>query len=205
MARTSTKQPEAFSVTLHKWLKGSRRKTLADLIDTFQEKAFAIIFLLMMALPALPLPTGGVTHVTELIAMLGALQLIAGRKIIWLPKRWLKKDVTKFFEGKAVRKLVGVIEWFEKWSRRRWAGLLANKLSLSLIGLVVLVYTMAAFAAPPFSGLDTLPALGVVIISLSLILEDAAVLALGLAVGAAGIGLEIAAGAELYKGLTHFF
>jgi hypothetical protein len=203
MARSS--QTEAFSTTLQKWLGSKRGKTLADLIDTFQEKSFAIIFLLMMALPALPLPTGGVTHVTELITMLGALQLVAGRTVIWLPQKWLKKDIGKFMKGKAVSKLTSVIKWFEKWSRRRGATVMANKVSLAFIGLVVFIFTLAAFGAPPFSGLDTLPALGVVVISLSLILEDAAILFLGIIIGLAGIGLEVTAGAELYKGLTHFF
>jgi hypothetical protein len=200
-----TKQPEAFSRTLEKWLKSRKKKTLGNLIQLFQEKAFAIIFLLMMALPALPLPTGGVTHVTELITMLGALQMIIGRKIIWLPGKWLKKDVGKILQGKAVTKLIGVIKWFEGWSRRRMAKLLINRLFLAGIGVVIFIYTLAAFAAPPFSGLDTLPALGVVVISLSLILEDALLTVLGIIIGIVGIGVELTAGAELYKGLTHFF
>jgi hypothetical protein len=199
-----TNQPEAFSRTLEKWLKSRKNKTLGGLIVLFQEKAFAIIFLLMMALPALPLPTGGVTHVTELITMLGALQMVIGRKIIWLPAKWLKKDVGKILKGKGVTKLIGVIKWFEGWSRRRMARLLANRLFLAGLGVIIFLYTLAAFAAPPFSGLDTLPALGVVVISLSLILEDAALTVIGIIIGGVGIGLELTAGAELYKGLTHF-
>jgi hypothetical protein len=200
-----TAEPEAFSATLEHWLKTSHDRTLAGLIEVFQEKAFGIIFLLMMALPALPLPTGGVTHVTELITMLGALQLVIGRKTIWLPHKWLKKDVGKFLEGKAVQKLIGVIKWFEKWSRRRLAGFLANRITLAFIGLIIFLLTLAAFGAPPFSGLDTLPALGVVVISLALILEDILLVVLGIIIGVVGIGVELAAGKALYSGLTHFF
>jgi hypothetical protein len=40
-----------------------------------------------MALPALPLPTGGATHVLEAVTMLVALQLVVGRRCIWLPAR----------------------------------------------------------------------------------------------------------------------
>jgi hypothetical protein len=205
MAKTLTSKPEAFSLTLHKWLKGRGDKSLAGLIEVFQEKAFALIFLLMLALPALPIPTGGVTHVTELVAMLVALELIAGRTTVWLPKKWLKLNAGKFMAGRAASKLIKVIEWFEKWSRRRWAGMLANRSILSLIGLIVFIFTLAAFSAPPFSGLDTLPALGVVVISLALILEDALILGFGIIVGLAGMGLEIAAGEALYKGITHLF
>jgi hypothetical protein len=107
--------------------------------------------------------------------------------------------------GKAGQKLISTIKWFEKWSRRRLSGVLVMRPILSLIGLIVLVYTAAAFVAPPFSGLDTLPALGVVVISLGLILEDGVIVLTGVIIGAIGIGVEIAAGGALYHGLSHFF
>ena len=44
-------------------------------------------------MPALPLPTGGATHVFEVIAVLLALQLIAGREHIWLPERWRRLEL----------------------------------------------------------------------------------------------------------------
>jgi hypothetical protein len=44
--------------------------------------------------------------------------------------------------------------------------------------------------APPFSGLDTLPALGVVVLSLSILLEDGLVAFLGTLLAATGITLE---------------
>jgi len=58
---------------------------LGSLIELFQERSFAILFVLLLGVPALPLPTGGATHVFEIIAMLLALELIAGRGEIWLP------------------------------------------------------------------------------------------------------------------------
>lgn len=196
---------QLFSKELHRWLKTADDKTLGGLIRLFGEKSFAIIFLLLMALPALPIPTGGVTHVTELITMLACLQLIIGRKTVWLPKRWQKLNAGKFVEGKAGSKLIGFITWFERLSRQRWGGLLTQKPLLSLIGLIILLFTIAAFVAPPFSGLDTLPAMGVVVISLALILEDSLILLGGIIIGGAGIGLEIAAGTALYSGITHLF
>ncbi len=198
--------PEPFSRTLRQWLKTPGHKTLLDLGKLSQEKSFAITFVILMALPALPLPTGGVTHVTELIAALICLQMIIGRTTIWLPGWALRRvNVGKLLSGKAGSKLISVIAWFEKFSRRRLGGLLAQRLVLSLLGLVILVLTVAAFVAPPFSGLDTLPALGVVVVSLGLILEDLLIVLGGIVIGALGIGLEIAAGTALYSGLHHFF
>ncbi len=113
--------------------------------------------------------------------------------------------MSKFIKGKGAARLLNVIRWFEKLSRRRLAGLLVFPPVLSLIGLIILIFTVAAFFAPPFSGLDTLPALGVVIISLALVLEDALIVLVGIIIGSVGIGLEIAAGTALYSGILHIF
>jgi hypothetical protein len=61
--------------------------------------------------------------------------------------------------------------------------------------LIIVVFTAAAFAAPPFSGLDTLPSLGVVLLCLSVILEDVRILLLGVLAGVAGTAIIVAAGA----------
>ncbi len=195
---------QLFSKELRHWLKTADNKTLGGLSTLFGEKSFAIIFLLLMALPALPAPTGGLTHVTELITMLLCLELIIGRKTVWLPERWRKINAGKFLSGKAGSKLIAFIAWFERFSKQRWSSLLLRPSVLSVLGLIIFVFTLAAFVAPPFSGLDTLPALGVVVISLALILEDSLFLLTGIIVGIAGIGLEITAGAALYDGVRHF-
>lgn len=193
-----------FSQELEDWIRHGRDKTLGGLIELFEEKAFAIIFLVMMALPALPIPTGGVTHITELITILGSLQLLAGRRTIWLPKKWLKHNAGRSLQGKGGRRFIKVIKWFENFSRPRWSSLLATPFARSILGLLVTLFTVAAFVSPPFSGLDTLPSLGVVILSLGMIFEDVLVVVLGIVVGAIGIGVEVAAGASLYRGLRHF-
>lgn len=194
-------KPPQLSQRLKDWLKSDNDKTLVGFNNVFGEKAFAISFVVLMALPALPLPTGGVTHVTELITALLALEMLIGRQTIWLPKRWLKLNASKIVTDK----LVGVIAWFERLSRQRLAWLLVARPAVSLLALIILIFTVAAFVAPPFSGLDTLPALGVVIISLGIILEDILIVLFGVVAGIAGIGLEIAAGTALYAGLKHFF
>ena len=53
---------------LERWLSSDGDKTLGSLIELFGEKSFAILFVLLLGVPALPLPTGGATHVFEIIA-----------------------------------------------------------------------------------------------------------------------------------------
>ena len=79
---------EKVSARLERWFLQDEPKTLGSLTEVFGEKAFAVVFIVLMAVPALPLPTGGVTHVLEVVTMLLALELIVGRRTIWLPERW---------------------------------------------------------------------------------------------------------------------
>ena len=85
---------ETVSDQLERWFLGERPRTLGSLIDLFGEKSFAVVFIVLMAVPALPLPTGGVTHVFEATTMLLALELIVGRRTIWLPARWKSQNLT---------------------------------------------------------------------------------------------------------------
>jgi hypothetical protein len=70
---------------------------------------------------------------------------------------------------------------------------------LRLLGLLLMALAVAAALAPPFSGLDTLPALGAVAIALSIILEDVVVLAIGIGIGTGGIVLIVTIGAAVVR------
>lgn len=66
-------------------LNSDGEKTLGSIIELFEEKSFALLFILLLGVSALPLPTGGATHVLEIIAILLALERIDGREEIWVP------------------------------------------------------------------------------------------------------------------------
>src|SRR5882672_1054897 len=87
-------EEERLSDQLEGWLRSEQPKTIGSLIDVFEEKSFAVLFVLLLAVPALPLPTGGITHVFEVIAMLLALELIVGRRRVWLPERWRRRELS---------------------------------------------------------------------------------------------------------------
>jgi hypothetical protein len=69
-------------------------------------------------------------------------------------------------------------------------------------GAVVLLFTLGAFLAPPFSGLDTLPSLGVVLISVGVLLDDALLALIGAIVGAVGVLLVLFLGRLVVEGAT---
>jgi hypothetical protein len=190
---------------LERWLKGDGDKTVGGLIDLFGEKSFAILFVVLLGVPALPLPTGGATHVFEIIAALLALQLIANRREIWLPDRWRKLELAGSKQQKFLTGLMKLIRRLERISRPRLRFLFHHRLSNVVFGLLVLGGTVAAFVAPPFTGLDTLPALGVVLLSLGFLLEDLLVVIVGIIVGASGVILEIVLGKAVVNGVGSLF
>jgi hypothetical protein len=190
---------------LERWLNSEGDKTLGSIIDLFEEKSFALLFILLLAVSALPLPTGGATHVFEIIAMLLALQLIAGRDKIWLPERWCRLQLAGDRQQRLIARLMRTIRWLERFSRPRLTFLFDHRLTNIVFGVLVFAGSLAAFVAPPFSGLDTLPSLGVVLLSLGVLLEDFVLVVAALVVGVAGVVLEVVLGSAAIKGIGKLF
>jgi hypothetical protein len=197
--------PPTVSDELERWLNGDGDKTLGGLIELFEEKAFALLFVLLLGVPALPIPTGGATHVFEIIAVLLALQLIAGREHIWLPQRWKKLELAGKNKEKFLAGLMKMIRRLERFSKPRFTFLFGSRVSNAVFGVLVIGGSAGAFFAPPFTGLDTLPALGVVLLSLGVLLEDVFVVIVALIIGAGGVLLEIILGAAAVKGIGDLF
>lgn len=197
--------PEKVSAALERWLSGSGETTLGGLIGVFEEKSFALLFVLLLGVPALPLPTGGATHVFEIIAVLLAAQLIAGRRQIWLPERWRRIELAGEKQRRFIAGLMKLIARLERFSRPRLRFLFHHRLSNIGFGVLALGGSLAAFLAPPFTGLDTLPALGVVLVSLGVLLEDVLVALAGVIAGVTGVALEIVLGGAAVKGIEHLF
>jgi hypothetical protein len=194
-----------FSVELERWLRREGPKTFGDMNDVFGEKGFAVTVLLVMSIPAIPLPTGGVTHVLEVIAVLVGAQMVLGRTTLWLPRRLRNRELGPLITNKALPFIIRRVQWFEKRSRRRGAAFFQHRWFVRILGLVVIALALAAGLAPPFSGLDTLPALGAVVVALAIILEDVVVLAIGLLIGTGGILLIVTVGAALARLIRHLF
>ncbi len=137
----------------------------------------------------------------EIIAMLLALELIAGRRCIWLPRRWAGIELAGDRQRRFITLLLRVIRRLERLSRPRLPFLFAGRLSNIAFGLLVIVGSLGAFLAPPFTGLDTLPALGAVLLSLGVLLQDVLIVIAAILAGAGGIILEVVLGAAAIHGL----
>ena len=188
-----------FSARLEAWLQDDEPKTIGALTDLIDEKSFALVLMFLLLPSAFPIPTGGVTHVLELIAVLVVLQLVIGRSELWLPRRVREHELGETATGKAVPAIIRRVRWFERWARPRLAQLLDLRIARSVLGVFLLLFVLGALLAPPFTGLDTLPSVGVVIVCLGIIFSDVLIVALGLAAGTAGIALVVALGSAAWS------
>ncbi len=179
---------------LEEWLASEGPKTVGGLVDTFGAQSFALLYVILMAFPALPLPSGGLSHVFEIVTMLLGLELVIGRTEVWLPRRWQGKELKGVAGPKFSAALLKRIRWFERFSRPRAPGLFEHRLTGMVIGAVVVVLALAAFLAPPFSGLDTLPSLGIVVLGLGVLFGDVVLAGIGTAIGALGVVVVVGLG-----------
>lgn len=160
-----------------------------------------VLFVILLSAPALPVPTGGLTHVLEVVAMLLAMQLAIGRTAVWIPARWQSRTLVGPKSDRFVERLLRLISWLERRSRRRGTILLNGRVGNAILGTLVFIFSLAAFLAPPFSMLDTLPALGVVVLSVGVLTEDSLIAGIGIAVGAVGVALVAVLGHVAFRGI----
>ncbi|HEU4965851.1 MAG TPA: exopolysaccharide biosynthesis protein [Candidatus Saccharimonadales bacterium] len=194
-------KPELWSDRLAAWLAGDHPKTIAGLRENFGREA--LMLGILMAIPALPLPTGGITHLFEIIAFVLCLEFVAGERL-WLPKRWLHRPLPRGVRRQVLPRLIAGVRWYERYMRP-WGGWAVRARSGRVLwGAALCVCIIAAFVAPPFSGLDTLPALGAVILCLALLVQDVRLALTGCVVGAAGISLIVFLGAFAWAALRSF-
>jgi len=106
-----------FSDQLESWLKSDEPKTVGRLGEVFGEKSFAVTVVLLMFVPAVPAPTGGITHVFELITVIIGAEMVIGARTMWLPSRWRERELGDTLTTKAIPFIARTIRWFERLSQ----------------------------------------------------------------------------------------
>jgi hypothetical protein len=145
---------------------------------------------------------GPASRAGRLSDQLITVQLIAGRHEVWLPRRWRRIELGGTRQQRFIAGVTRLIRRLERRSRPRLTFLFHRRFTDIAFGALALTGTVAAFLAPPFSGLDTLPALGVVLLSLSVLLEDILIALAGIVLATAGCLLEIVLGEAIIHGIS---
>lgn len=197
-------QSRKFSEELMEWLKGDGHKTIGSLETHFGDESISVVIMLLMFVPALPIPTGGITHIFEIIVMFMSLGMIFGKRRVLLTKKMRNKVLSAQTQSKAIPFIISKIRMLEKFSRPRLEGVIRSRYTEVASGLFFFLFALAAFLAPPFSGLDTIASVGAVVLALGIILNDALIYLIGTAIGMAGVAVVIAVGGLAFHVISGF-
>jgi hypothetical protein len=146
--------------------------TLRKVMEIFPLQTYGILYVLFAMFSALPIPTGGISHILVGLGMVVAAQQVIGFKTIWLPKFALDFKADFMSNEKVISSLKSFLEGVEKRLSGKKNLLLLNPNFQKLMGIFAFIAMALAFFAPLFTGLDTLPSIAAVLFGLSLITED---------------------------------
>ncbi|MBW4684195.1 MAG: exopolysaccharide biosynthesis protein [Komarekiella atlantica HA4396-MV6] len=147
--------------------------TLAEILLLAKERIFGFLLVVLSLPSALPVPAPGYSVPFGILIFLLAVQLIAGAKIPWLPRRMtnhpIKLETVQGF-------LKAGIPWLRKIEAIARPRL--SYICTTLPGRVTLGCAIALMAISmmiPIPGTNTLPAMGIFVTSFGLLEDDGAI------------------------------
>ncbi|MBL4619435.1 MAG: exopolysaccharide biosynthesis protein [Marinicaulis sp.] len=165
---------------------------LGDLIDRLDERAFGLMLLLL----ALPCSIPFIYILPQIVAlpMLAlAGQMAAGRHHPWLPAALHEREFSPAAFQKVVVRSEKYLGWIERFARPRLKAVTGN-LGARIVGALLLI--PAASILVPLPSTNTVPGIGVAVVSLGLIERDGLLVILGLVIGFVWVGLLLFLGFE---------
>jgi hypothetical protein len=174
------------------------RLTVREIMAVLQDRAFALLIVLLGLPNCLPMPPP-IPLVCGLLLALVAIQIIFGRDAPWLPRQLMNRSVARTDVERAVGRAIPVFRRLERFSRPRMT-FLDTPLTMRLMGAVILVLSLGLLFAPPFVGQIPL-GLAVCLVGLGLVERDGLVVVGGLILGSIGLTLSLGFVYAIFTGI----
>jgi hypothetical protein len=166
---------------------------LGEVLDKAGDRGYGFL-LILLAIPAfIPILPPGTSGVLGALMSIVALQMLFGLKQPWFPKRWRNKVLSPKVVQALQTRGVAILRQIERVSHPRGRRFTRNGLILRLSALVVIALALVLSSPMPF--MNTLPALGVLLIGVGLANHDIYFLSAGWLIGTA-VALIVALGIE---------
>lgn len=144
--------------------------TVGQFVQMLGDRSFALSILIFSIPNSLPVPgIPGFSTITGIPILLIALQIVFGRKAIWLPKKVAEKQFSHAVIVKIIKKALPIILWIERFVRPRLTPI-CESYGERLIG--VLMAAMAAILSLPIVGGNFLPGFSISLMALALLEND---------------------------------
>jgi len=157
--------------------------SFGEVLERVSQRSFGLLLLLFALPSALPVPAPGYSIPGGMALVVLGLQLVVLRKFPWLPQRVLNKRLPADPKSKMVGAMVRFIAFFERFVRPRFTFISTSKPFAIIMGGFVLLCGISMCIPLPLT--NTVPAMGVFLIGLGMLEEDALF-------GVAGAGVAIA-------------
>jgi len=144
-----------------------RGLSIREITGAVGEKGFGLVLIILSLPSALPVPAPGYSIPFGIAMAIIAAQMIIGRKKIWLPQRISNYRINQKLIKKAVNS--NFLARVEKLIKPRLR-FLHSKFGHSLLSIIILI--MAIFMMIPIPGTNTLPAMAIFAIGISMVEED---------------------------------
>ena len=174
------------------------RLTVRDIMSVLQDRAFALLIVLLGLPNCLPMPPP-IPLVCGLLLGLVAIQIVSGREAPWLPRHLLNRSVARVDVERAVARAMPAFRRLERISRPRMT-FLDTPLAMRLMGAIILVMALGLLFAPPFVGQIPM-GLAVCLVGLGLVERDGLVVIGGLVIGSIGLTLSLGFVYAIFTGL----
>ena len=162
--------------------------SIKDIIQAFQARGFGF-FIFLFALPAaLPLPAIGIGTILALPLLFLTAQHAFGRKTLWLPA-WLEKK--ELSQNKLDGFVTGALPWMKQLEY-----IIRPRLRVITEGFFARLFSIFGFIMAisvlfPLPLTNTVPALGVALIGIGMMMRDGLAIIAGTIIGMAWITLLI--------------
>lgn len=162
--------------------------TVGEVLDRVAERGFGLL-LFVVAIPTLipVLPPGASGVVGMIYIALGA-QIVAGLAHPWLPRRVRSHRLSPKAVNAIKERGVSLMERIEKMSRPRWL-FVENSLLIRLLALLIILNGIILFLPIPF--MNTLPAMGILVMGIGLLNRDGVFLLAGGVLGSISISIVV--------------
>lgn len=143
--------------------------SISELTDAVGDKGFGLLLMLLSLPSALPIPAPGYSIPFGIAMAIIAVQIFIGKQAIWLPRRIMRFRIHPKLATKMVGTGAAFLRRVEKLikPRIRW---MHSRAGHSLLAVIILL--MSLFMMIPIPGTNTMPAMAIFIIGVSMAEED---------------------------------
>ncbi len=173
LEKRALRQQYKTSYLLKNIMKSSEEKdqvSIGEFISALGDRSFCLAILVFSLPNSLPVPgIPGFSTITGLPITFIAMQMVLGRKSLWLPKNIAAKKFSSRSLAKMLSKAIPTVERLEKLLKPRWLPI-TSPAGECVLGLLMVVLSL--IIALPIPGGNFLPGLSMSLIALGMLERD---------------------------------